>query len=88
MTFTLFAQLLKVLKAWGDIGDEVVKMANDAAAAYPDLASARDQFIRDYAEKWKLELTPERAMERASLIWSELRSGPNKGFDSEGGSSV
>lgn len=88
-TFTTIADMLqKVLRAFGDLDSDILAMANAAVQRYPDLAEAREAFIRDYASKWEAELTEERAAARGALIWSELRDWGARGVDTESGSSA
>lgn len=87
MSFTIGKFLAQLLKYFGDLTDDVEAMANNAVAVAPDLAAAKEQFVDAYIEKWRGELTLERARARGSLIWEELHS-KDPGFDSEAGSSA
>ena len=77
----------ELIRLFSDLTDDIEAMANEAVTQYPDLAQAKAQFVDAYIEKWRDNLTPERARARAEAIWVELHA-EEKGFDSEAGSSA
>lgn len=87
MSFTIDQFLAKILGLFGDLTDDVIALANEAAVRFPDAGLARDHFITEYVDKWKAELGPEQAAARGALIWAELRA-TEKPLDEESGSSI